>query len=88
MKKILLLLVITFSISATVNAQTSSSLVKDSKVELLKQEVSLKSLLEVSEDEKEEVTKEEENKRSLVIDTVAYNVYKKLLSRRSKLMYC
>ncbi|MCG1036562.1 hypothetical protein [Polaribacter sargassicola] len=87
MKKILLLLVITFSISATVNAQTSSSLVKDSKVELLKQEVSLKSLLEVSEDEKEEVTKEE-NKRSLVIDNVAYNVYKKLLSRKSKLMYC
>ncbi|MCG1036561.1 hypothetical protein, partial [Polaribacter sargassicola] len=70
-----------------VNAQTSSSLVKDSKVELLKQEVSLKSLLEVSEDEKEEVTKEE-NERSLVMDTVAYNVYKKLLSRRSKLMYC
>ncbi len=92
MKKILLLLIIT--ISTTINAQTVNSTVEDNKIEVVNSEVKLDSStenypllnLEIQSVENESFQMEE-NKIEF-FSTVAYNVYKKLLSRRSKIMYC
>ncbi|WP_405604365.1 hypothetical protein [Polaribacter sp. Asnod1-A03] len=88
MKKVILLL--TIIISTTINAQTFSTSLEDKKIEEVNLEFSLKSSTLIITEDKTEINKEllvEVNKIEFS-EALVYNIYKKLLSKRRKIMYC
>ncbi|WP_405604367.1 hypothetical protein [Polaribacter sp. Asnod1-A03] len=89
MKKLLFLF--TIIISTTINAQTSINSEKESKIEVLNSDSDVSSesfienfpTLDLLFDE-DNILYLEENKTEII----AYSVYKKILSKRRKIMYC
>ncbi|MCG1037263.1 hypothetical protein [Polaribacter sargassicola] len=93
MRKIFLLLLLLIT-PAVISAQTTSSTIKEKKIEIItKKQLDLDSiLLEVGETnfvENTEFNNLNKKRKNTVIEIAIYrSAYKKILSKRVKLMYC